>query len=127
MSLLIGKHIYNALLSDSDVNAMVEGRIFPLVIQEGARRPFIVFNEVNVIGEYTKDGAAGDIATVNVICVADTYEDTADLAHNVRIALEQSEKQYDEYSTGGAELKKSSDAYENGVYVIILNLEFETF
>lgn len=127
MSLLIGKHIYSVLISDSNVSNIVGERVFPLVIEEGSERPFVVFNDINVAGEYSKDGWGGDTTQVSVMCVADKYESAADLAENVRITLEQSKKQYDGYTIGGAELKKSADAYENGVYVIALNFEFETF
>lgn len=127
MSLLIGKHIYDVLTSDNDVRGVVGERIFPLAIPEGAPRPFIVFSGVNVVGEYSKDGWTGDVTEVSVMCVADRYESAADLAENVRITLEQSQKRYDGYAIGGAELKKSTDTYENGVYVIVLNFEFETF
>lgn len=127
MSLLIGKHIYSVLTSDEDVNGIVQGRVFPLAIEEGSERPFVVFNDINVTGEYTKDGWTGDTTQVAVMCVADTYESAADLAENVRITLELGKKQYDGYAIGGAELKKSADTYENGVYVIVLSFEFETF
>ncbi|WP_455639770.1 tail completion protein gp17 [Parabacteroides sp.] len=127
MSLLIGKHIHSVLTSDDDVKGLVKGRVFPLVIPEGTDRPFVVFNDINVVGEYTKDGWIGDTTQVTVMCVADKYESAADLAENVRITLEQSKKHYDSYTIGGGELKKSADAYENGVYVIVLNFEFETF
>lgn len=127
MSLLIGKHIYSVLTSDKDVADKVGERVFPLVIPEGTDHPFVVFNDINVIGEYSKDGWIGDTSQVAVMCVGDTYESAADLAENVRITLEQSKKRYDGYTIGGAELKKSADTYENGVYVIVLNFEFETF
>ena len=127
MSLLIGKHIYSVLTSDNDVNGLVEERVFPLVIPDGADRPFAVFNDINVVGEYTKDGWAGDVTQATVMCVADKYESAADLAESVRIMLEHSKKQYDGYTIGSAELKKSGDSYQNGVYVIVLNFEFETF
>lgn len=127
MSLLIGKHIYNALVSDDDVRNVVGERIFPLVIPEGAPRPFVVFSGVNVAGEYSKDGWIGDVTRVDVMCVADRYDSVADLAENVRITLEQSKKRYAEYTIASAELKKSTDTYENGVYVIVLSFEFETF
>ncbi|MCD8135711.1 MAG: DUF3168 domain-containing protein [Parabacteroides gordonii] len=127
MSLLIGKHIYSVLTSDKDVAGIVKERVFPPAIPEGTERPFVVFKDINVAGEYSKDGWISDTTQVTVMCVADKYESAADLAENVRITLEQSKKQYDGYTIGGAELKKSADTYENGVYVIVLNFEFETF
>ena len=127
MSLLIGKHIYSVLTSDKDVSNIVGERVFPPAIPEGTEHPFVVFKDINVAGEYSKDGWVGDTTQVTVMCVADKYESAADLAENVRIALEQSKKQYDGYTIGSAELKKSADTYENGVYVIVLSFEFETF
>ncbi|WP_293714434.1 DUF3168 domain-containing protein [uncultured Parabacteroides sp.] len=127
MSLLIGKHIYSVLTSDEDVSSMIGERVYPIAIPEGADRPYVVFSDINAVGEYTKDGWVGDVTQVTLLCVAEKYESAADLAENVRITLEQSKKQYDGYTIGGAELKKSADTYENGVYVIVLNFEFETF
>lgn len=127
MSLLIGKHIYNALTEDAFVNNIIEGRVFPLAIPEGASYPYVVFSDINVIGDYSKDGWISDTTQVTVMCVSDKYESAADLSENVRITLEQGEKEYGGRTIGGAELKKSADAYENGAYVVVLIFEFETY
>lgn len=126
MSLLIGVHIYSALAMDEDVKAIVEDRIFPVVVPEHTDKSFVMYDGINVAGEYTKDGLIGDVTNVTVKCVSNKFDTASSLAENVRIVMERHNNKYEGYSIEGAELKNSSVEYESGLYIFVLNFEFQT-
>ncbi|RHJ76223.1 DUF3168 domain-containing protein [Parabacteroides sp. AM08-6] len=126
MSLLIGNHIFSVLTSDEDVKRIVEERIFPIVVPEQTKKSFVLYDEINVSGEYTKDGLIGDVTCVSVKCASERFETVSILADNVRMVLESSSKQYEGYSIEGSCLKNSTVGYDSGLYVFVLNFEFQT-
>ncbi|WP_303141202.1 DUF3168 domain-containing protein [uncultured Parabacteroides sp.] len=126
MSLLIGVHIHGVLSADEDVKSIVEDRIFPVVVPEHTDKSFVVYDGISVVGEYTKDGLIGDVTNVSVKCVSNKFDTVSRLAENARIALEDCKKGYEGYSVEGAELKNSSVEYESGLYIFVLNFEFQT-
>lgn len=126
MSLLIGIHINSVLAADGDVKTIVGDRIFPIVVPEYTDKSFIVYDGINVAGEYTKDGPAGDMTNVSVKCVSAKFDMASNLAEYTRIALENCRKVYEGYSVEWSELKSSSVEYESGLYIFVLNFEFQT-
>lgn len=82
------KVIYNILANDAGVSALVGNRICPVTLPQGTAFPAIVYSEVNINPNYTKDANSRlDQVRVQIDCLALTYEDTASLADAVREAL----------------------------------------
>lgn len=127
MSLRIGQFIKNVLESDIEVGVLVEDRIYPVAIPQGTEKPFVCYSNINILGEYTKDGWIGDTTTLNIICVSDNYEEAVDLADNARVALEGANRFYagiGRISEG--QMLSSEFSYENDLYVITMTMSFTT-
>ena len=85
----IGKAIYNILVNDSDVNALVSGRILPNVARTTTAFPFIIYQVTGQNPEQDKDGPSTlDTDSVMVSIYSGTYSEATDLSNKVRIALE---------------------------------------
>ena len=82
------KVIYNILANDAGVSALVGDKICPVTLPQGTAFPAIVYSEVNINPNFTKDANSRlDQVRVQIDCLALTYEDTANLADAVRSAL----------------------------------------
>ena len=84
----VGLAIRLLLVNDSDVNAIVSGRIYPEMAIEGAQTPYIVYSVMSNTPSNTKEGAPVDEANVEILSVARSYSEANDLADKVRDALD---------------------------------------
>jgi len=84
----VGLAIYNILINDSAVQALVSGRIFPELAPEGAAMPYIVYSVVSNTPSDTKKSTPVDEARCELFSVQTTYSLVNDLADKVRAALD---------------------------------------
>nr|DAJ47722.1 MAG TPA: tail component [Caudoviricetes sp.] len=125
MSLLIGKHIKETLCSNSDIVAAVGKRIYPLVIPEGTPRyPFIVYRNLGVQPDYTKDGNNQDSVQVQVTVVAKGYEESVSIANTVRYAFDGKGGSYPDFTVNECEVDSSGEEYIQDVDAYAVNLIF---
>lgn len=88
-SLLVGKLIYNALISDTEVSTAVGTKVFPLVAENDTQFPFIVYSKTNAYATtITKDGCLGDAITFSITIVSDKYFESCEIAQEVRDLFE---------------------------------------
>lgn len=86
---MIGELIVTLLKANANLLALVNANnIFPYVVNEKTKFPFIVYNIESLDPDYTKDGWAGDVCTFNVISVSDDYADLQAIVAQVREAIE---------------------------------------
>lgn len=137
MSLLIGMHIASELKSCENVRRMIgyidddgveQLRLYPIVAPEGAERPFVVYKNDGVVGEYTKDGGCGDTVVVHLRCVAEEYYDAVTLAQRVKDSLEGVTEDYELFTVKDCNLVGSDEAWlqEVDAYEVDVKLEFVT-
>jgi energy-converting hydrogenase Eha subunit F len=84
----VGLAIRFLLVNDSDVNAIVSGRVYPEMAIEGATTPYIVYSVMSNTPSNTKDGTPVDEANVEILSVGRSYSEANDLADKVRDALD---------------------------------------
>ena len=84
----VGLAIYNLLTNDSDVNTLVNGRVYPELAKEGAQMPYIVYSVVSNSPSDTKDGTPIDEAQCEIFSVGPSYQSCNNLADKVRAALD---------------------------------------
>lgn len=84
-----GKAIYSILTGDSDVNAIVSGRVYPQVAKQGAVFPFVVYVLQDVQPSDTKSGVSTlDEVKYDVVVACETYSEASDLTQKIRTALD---------------------------------------
>ena len=137
MSLLIGMHIASELKKSERIRDMIgyrdggsveQVRLYPIVAPEGAERPFVVYQNEGVVGEYTKDGSCGDTVVVHIRCVAEEYYDAVTLAQWVRNRLEGVIADYEFFAVKDCNLVGSDEGWlsEVDAYEVDVKLEFAT-
>jgi len=85
----VGKGIFKLLKDNSDVNALVGTRIFPMVARQGTDFPFIIYDVLTDDPTDYKEGVSSlDTTSVMVSVYSETYSQAADLAKKVRTALD---------------------------------------
>lgn len=90
--LRVGKTI-NYLLTNSEVNTLIEGRIFPIIADQGTKYPFITYRRTGCSNEDSKDRIYEDNTTVELVIASASYTESMDIAQKCREALER--KRYD--------------------------------
>tara|TARA_R110000744_G_scaffold275623_2_gene388440 strand:+ start:6444 stop:6845 length:402 start_codon:yes stop_codon:yes gene_type:complete len=84
-----GLAIYNILSNDTDVETLVESRIFPNVAKNSTQFPFIIYDVNGETPTNDKDGVSTlDTDSLMVSCYSKTYIEAADLALKIRTALD---------------------------------------
>lgn len=63
-------------------------KTYPIVADNDAKYPFIVYKRIGLSSLICKDGNYEDVATVEVTVVAEKYATSVDIAQQVREALE---------------------------------------
>ena len=84
-----GKAIYSILTSDSDVSAIAGTRVYPQIAAQGAAFPFVVYLINDLTPSDTKSGVSTlDEVRYEVLAIAETYAEAADLNEKIRTALD---------------------------------------
>lgn len=83
-SLLIGKLIYAKLNQ-----ALQTEKIFPIVAENGTTFPYLVYKRTGLDNKtFTKDGGCEDSCSYSITIVSDKYDESVELANEVRRTLE---------------------------------------
>ena len=118
-SINIGKYIYSKLSDLSYDNTTV--KVYPLVADNDAKYPFVIYQRNNLYYDSTKDGIYQEIAVVNVKIVSDKYNISTYLANEVRNRLDCSSGAFEDYYVEKCHLSGASEEYNNA---FIQTLEF---
>ena len=85
----VGKAIFDLLLGDADLRAIVNNRIFPEVAQQDADLPYVVYNiSSNEPSDTKREPSKLDTAQVEVNLYSTSYSECIDMATHVRAALD---------------------------------------
>lgn len=87
---MVGNAIKSLLTADSDVNALVSGRIYPLVAPQSGAEPYITYQIIDNRPNETDNRVSGlDFVEVQINCFDSHYDDQEGLSQKVRTALDQ--------------------------------------
>lgn len=120
-TLNIGKYIYSTLTGSNDITCT----IYPLVADNDAKFPFIVYKRVNLVSETTKDGLSEDNVTVEIVVVSDSYSSGLDIAIKVRELLEKQCVVYSDIEISDATLNLAAEEYSNSSYIQRMQFNFK--
>ena len=126
----IGKAIFNILVNNSDVLALVETRIFPNVAPQTTEFPFIIYDVTGVQPNDTKDGPSTlDTNDVMISCYSETYSQASDLAKKIRVAMDRiTEAEYATIKIQSSQFQSYNDIFDDtsgdaGIYRKALDFE----
>lgn len=126
MSLLIIDHVMKGLTRSSSLQHIVQQRIYPLAIPEGASMPFVVVSDAVVEPQsLTKDGGADyDEDAVMVVAVARKLGDATKVAQEVRKALQSYTGSQNGIEVDDAWLEKAQPRYNEELRAYCWELTF---
>lgn len=110
-TLNIGAFIYDTLKGIGDV------KTYPIIADNDAQLPFIVYRRNGLIGDKTKDGYHEEKVSVEITVVADTYSKSIDVANKARKALEHRKGNYDDYYVNECYLTNADERYTANNYI----------
>ena len=120
-TLNIGKFIYNTLSGDSSINC----KVYPLVADNDAKFPFIIYRRANLDSATSKDGVFEDNVDVEITVVSDKYSVGVELASQIRNDFEKMSVIYDNMEIMDGDLNLATEEYSNNAYVQRMNFNFK--
>lgn len=111
-SLQIGKAIYT-ILAKNNIS-----KVFPLVADEGTTFPFIVYKRSGLEPANTKDRYNfSELATLDIIVAANTYEESITIAEKVKDILEHSRGTYADINIEEITLDDADEDYLEDTFI----------
>ena len=120
-TLNIGKYINNAISNDASINV----KAYPLVADNNAKYPFVVYRRVNLISSTCKDGVYQDEVTIEMIVVSDKYAVGVDIAQAIRKKLEKQCVEYDDLEINDGNITLATEEFSENAYVQRIQFTFK--
>ena len=108
-TLNIGKYIYTTLQESEDITC----RIYPLIADNDAKYPFIIYKRVNLLSSDAKDGVFQDDATIEINVVSDKYSIGVDIATKVRELLEKEHVTFQDLEIDDCKIVLATEEYNS--------------
>lgn len=108
-TLNIGKYIYTTLQQSEDITC----KVYPLVADNDAKYPFIIYKRVNLLSSDVKDGIIEDDVTIEIVVVSDKYSVGVDLATKVRELLEKEHVTFQEMEIDDCKIVLATEEFNN--------------
>lgn len=114
----IGKAIYNILDGTT--------KVYPLVADQGATYPFIVYRRAGLQHSNTKDRYNySELATVEVIVAGATYQNALQIAKEVMGRMEHTRGKYDNITISEIKLINAEEDYLEDAFIQKLTFNIE--
>lgn len=125
-TLLIGKLIYASLQSNENITDKVGAKVYPIVAPESTTFPFIVYTRSNAYAaNVTKDGWLNDNASFQITVVSDKYDESCEIADEVRDTFENCKISNDDLSIENIRMTSVSEAFSEDTYTQTLYFDCE--
>lgn len=108
-TLNIGKYIYTTLQQSEDITC----KVYPLVADNDAKYPFIIYKRVNLLSSDVKDGIIQDDVTIEIVVVSDKYAVGVDIATKVRELLEKEHVTFQEMEIDDCKVVLATEEFNN--------------
>jgi hypothetical protein len=119
-TLNIGKYIFSSLN-----NQCQNAKVYPLVADNNAKFPFVIYKRVNLISDGCKDGIYEDDVTVEITVVGDKYQQTIEIANTIRGILEKQYVVFDNMIINDAKISLATEEYSGGAFVQRMQFNFK--
>lgn len=79
----------DALIDDANVNALIDNRIYPLVVPQDSQLPAVAYQKISGVRQYVQDGVRKpEVSLIQLTCLAKTYNETKQVEEVIRNALD---------------------------------------
>lgn len=116
--LQIGKAI-KTILSGID-------KVYPLVADKGTTYPYVVYRRSGLYPSTTKDRYNyRELATVELLVAANSYNESIDIAEQVKGKMEHTRGKFNDFSIGDITLVNADEDYIENAFLQRLNFQIE--
>lgn len=115
-SLSAGELIRAVLIEDAEVSRRINN-VFPVVIEDKAILPYIVYRRAQLEKGLVKNERGNDIVTMQIQCFTEGYTEGVELAEAVRDALDGVQIEHEGLTMRACDLSDSEEAWTDDAYV----------
>lgn len=112
----IGKYIYN-ILSGNDYIIQENVQIYPLVADNDAKFPFIIYKRTGLVSYICKDGTYQDDVTIEIKVVSDKYSVGITLANLIRSLIQRPYNTYGDIEINDVTINFASEDFIENAYI----------
>ncbi len=112
----IGKYIYN-ILSGNDYITQENVQIYPLVADNDAKFPFIIYKRTGLVSYICKDGTYQDDVTIEIKVVSDKYSVGITLANLIRSLIQRPYNTYGDIEINDVTINFASEDFIENAYI----------
>lgn len=116
----IGAEVYALLKASEALTAIVGGRIWPMIADEGATFPFVVYQRSGTTAAGDKDGSEERV-TMTVTIAADNYRTSVEVAAAALDALQNRRTAH----VDDVRLDSAAEAWYNDTFLQTLNFSIQ--
>ena len=120
-TLNIGKYIFQTLTNSDEIQC----KVYPLIADNDAKFPFIVYRRINLASSATKDGITEDDVTMEIVVVCDKYSDSVNIASIIRKLLERQTVVFDNLTINDGVLTLANEEFSSNTYIQRLQFNFK--
>lgn len=119
-SILVGKHIFSLLSENEAIKGYVGDKIYPLIAENSATYPFIIYYRGTISNTTIKEAFANDNVTYSITVVSNKYVESLEIANLVRSTLEFKGLQFDDMNIRNSHLTNITETYYEGAYIQVM-------
>lgn len=117
-TLNLGKYIFNTLTNSDTINC----KVYPLVADNDAKFPFIIYKRIGLVSQTCKDGTYQDNVTVEIKIVSDKYSVGVQLANIVRSLLQRSYMRYGDFEINDVTINYAAEDFLENAFIQTMQL-----
>lgn len=121
-TLKLGEFIYDALSTDSSTYGY---KVYPLVADNNAKFPFVIYRRVSLESSTCKDGVFEDSVTMEIMVVSDKYAVGVDMAIRIREILERQCAYFSDMEINDGNMVLATEDYSDNAYIQRMQFNFK--
>jgi hypothetical protein len=115
-TLEIGKYINNILANNKEIQDL-NTKVYPLIADNDAKFPFMIYKRVNLSSQICKDGSFQDDVTVEIKIISDKYSVGIQLANIVRSLLQRPYVKYGDFEINDVTINYANEDFLENAFI----------
>ena len=115
-TLEIGKYINNMLANNQEIKDL-QAKVYPLIADNDAKFPFIIYKRVGLVSYISKDGIYQDDVIIEIKIVSDKYSVGVQLAKIVRSLLQKSCVHFDDFDINDVTINFAAEDFLENAFI----------
>lgn len=115
-TLEIGKYINNILANNQEIKDL-QAKVYPLIADNDAKFPFIIYKRVGLVSYISKDDIYQDDVIIEIKIVSDKYSVGVQLAKIVRSLLQKPYVHYDDFDINDVTINFAGEDFLENAFI----------